>query len=384
LVDGVQTVNGPFLQFLSSVRDVAGNSLKPNRVDDTTRFTIFIGTGVDYGDAPATYGTLENDSGAGHESVEGFFLGTGVDIDIDGQPSFDADGDDNDGFDDEDGVVFNGALIGGSTTSITVTASQNGFLDAWIDFNRNGDFEFGEQIADSLQLAPGETTFTVGVPGNASEGQSYARFRLSSSGGLGPRGLADDGEVEDYAVPVQSNPWRNSAVPMDVSGDNIISPIDVLLLINNININGSRVLPLPSNGDSPPPFLDVNGDGSLTAVGDVLPVINFLNSNASAEGEFGGTVIAASDAAASVERSLAPGYFTGVVDHRLPLAPTEDSLAPAESSLDVVAQAEQHWPARLADDAVDGGSDEFEELLADLAADVAAEDDPHRELFRIL
>ena len=31
-------------------------------------------------------------------------------------------------------------------------------------------------------------------------GQTFARFRLSTTGGLTPEGLAVDGEVEDYAL----------------------------------------------------------------------------------------------------------------------------------------------------------------------------------------
>jgi hypothetical protein len=388
LIDGVLTVNGPSVSFLSSVRDVAGNSLKPNRADDTTQFTIFIGTGVDYGDAPATYGTLETDNGPRHETIEGFFLGSGHDIDIDGQPTTGANGDDNDGFDDEDGVVFGDSLIGGRSSAITVTASQAGVLDAWIDFNTNGDFEFSEQIADSLALQAGANTVTVDVPGNATGGTSYARFRFSSSGGLSPLGPASDGEVEDHAVLLESNPWRNTVLPMDVSGDTFITPIDVLLLINDININGSRPLPAPSTGNAPPPFLDPNGDGSLTAVGDVLPIINFLNSSFGSGGEGEGEGALGSQVVVGIAEQTddlaARSQFTGVVDHRVPAANDDRELDSSETDRGLALDAGQSSENAVMDDeavmdVLD--ADEFEDLLTEIASGLA-DRSSHDELFR--
>ena len=48
----------------------------------------------------------------------------------------------------------------------------------------------------------GDNPLTFTVPCTAVAGATYARFRLSSAGGLGPTGEAADGEVEDYAVNV--------------------------------------------------------------------------------------------------------------------------------------------------------------------------------------
>ena len=47
-----------------------------------------------------------------------------------------------------------------------------------------------------------------------------------------------------------------------------------------------RTLPLPTTGNSPPPFLDPNGDNSVDPV-DALMIINYLNSLANSEGEDG-------------------------------------------------------------------------------------------------
>ena len=49
-------------------------------------------------------------------------------------------------------------------------------------------------------MKAGQNTFEIQAPADAVNGQTVGRFRLSSSGGLRPTGLAADGEVEDYAV----------------------------------------------------------------------------------------------------------------------------------------------------------------------------------------
>jgi len=303
VLDGVQDVTGVVSLFRSNVRDIAGNALQANRDDGTTTFQITIGSGLDYGDAPEPYATLDEDNGASHQIVADLFLGQSIDIDFDGQPSAAADGDDQDGTDDEDGVANIAAgeasLVGASLHSITVTASKDGMLDAWVDFNDDGDWnDVGEQIFSSQALVAGENLLSFTVPGTAAQGQTYARFRLSSSGGLSPNGFADDGEVEDYLVNIAGNPWRNPVNPRDVNGDSFVSAIDALVLINTINRGElSAQTPLPNPPDRPiPPYLDANGDGFLTS-GDVLFVINFLNAAAGGEGE---------------------GESSLIVDHRLP------------------------------------------------------------------
>ena len=66
-------------------------------------------------------------------------------------------------------------------------------------------------------------------------------------------------------------------IPHDVNQDTVLSPLDALLVINDLNLNGARLLPeSPSEGEEPPPFPDVNGDGYLTPA-DALAVINALN-----------------------------------------------------------------------------------------------------------
>ncbi|MFO0867367.1 MAG: calcium-binding protein [Pirellulales bacterium] len=164
----------------------------------------------DFGDAPdplaavaGQYPTLLANNGARHLPGSRLFLGAGVDAEFDGQPGVAATGDDANGTtDDEDGVSLPATLIPRLGASITVTASAAGKLDGWIDFDRDGIFEPSEKIADGLVVAAGANVAPVAIPANVTSGMTYARFRISSAGGLGPQGLALDGEVEDYQVQI--------------------------------------------------------------------------------------------------------------------------------------------------------------------------------------
>ena len=157
----------------------------------------------DFGDAPdPTYPTLAASNGAQH-LLSPLFLGALVDGEINGQPGPQASGDDVNGItDDEDGVMFSSWVIPGQSATVIVTASAPGFLDAWIDFQGNGNWiDPGEQIFFSLAINAGQNILQFPVPAGALPGfLTFGRFRLSSAGGLQPTGMAFDGEVEDYQI----------------------------------------------------------------------------------------------------------------------------------------------------------------------------------------
>ena len=48
--------------------------------------------------------------------------------------------DDNDGRNDDDGVVLPSGLLLGQTMPLEVSASRSGYLQGWIDFDRNGSW----------------------------------------------------------------------------------------------------------------------------------------------------------------------------------------------------------------------------------------------------
>ncbi len=167
----------------------------------------------DYGDAPDSYGTTLSVDGARHTIADSFGLGTLPDEDQNGQPTGQADGDNNNGVNDEDGVVFPQLVIGGDglikcqVNEITVTLvdalNAGAFLDGWVDYNGNGIFDIPDEHFSggfSEPLNVGENRIKFPVPCDAVEGPTYARFRLSRTGGLLPTGDGGEGEVEDYRI----------------------------------------------------------------------------------------------------------------------------------------------------------------------------------------
>jgi hypothetical protein len=81
-------------------------------------------------------------------------------------------------------------------------------------------------------------------------------------------------------------------MPTDVNGDNNTSPLDALVLINELERTGPKKLATPSVlrqietlVNTVLPFYDVTGDGWLSPI-DVLHVVNRLDLQPSAEGEY--------------------------------------------------------------------------------------------------
>ena len=191
-------------QNLGSSRDVALGDLSGDGTLDaftvqgsSSTDRVWFNQDFDFGDAPASYPTLLADDGARHV-VGNLYLGSQVGSEADGRPTANADGDTGD-----DGVTFNGPLMPGTTTSITVKASGDGWLDAWIDLDRNSSWlDAGEKFLDIVQVHAGDNSLKLPVPSGVASGDTFVRFRLRSSGGLLPTGPAADGEVEDYRVTI--------------------------------------------------------------------------------------------------------------------------------------------------------------------------------------
>jgi len=155
---------------------------------------------LDFGDAPAPpYPTLRP-NGARH-SRNALFFGGAPDLEANGIPTVLANGDDTTGVDDENGIVFLTPIHAGAMAQVQITASLGGRVDAWIDFNRDGDWwDAGERIFASIAIPAGVSVLAFPAPMWTVPGQSYARFRISAGGGLTPIGYCNGGEVEDYLV----------------------------------------------------------------------------------------------------------------------------------------------------------------------------------------
>jgi hypothetical protein len=98
-----------------------------------------------------------------------------------------------------------------------------------------------------------------------------------------------DSFSQAFVITVTSNesPWHNPVEPTDVNADGDTDPTDALIIINNLNNAGPRILEesIPYE-DGLPRFYDVNGDGRITPI-DALIIINILNRGGVATAEPG-------------------------------------------------------------------------------------------------
>jgi hypothetical protein len=277
---------------VTGIVDRAGNVLQPNHLDGLNYYTIFLGSAVDWGDAPNTYLTTSASNGPSHQIVGGFYLGSGESADANGQPSAAANLDTLD-----DGLVSYLLQPTGTVNSsmIVVNSSATAKLDAWLDLNKNGAFDAGEKILNNVALAIGDNTYTLTLPVGV-RGDTILRLRMSSTGGLAPTGPAVDGEVEDHLVTLVGPQFQNGVLAPDVNNDGFVAPIDVLLVVNYLITLGNGALlpnaqlptPVVANPNPPPGnlfrYLDVDGDGVLSP-SDQLAVVNYLNAHPIGGGE---------------------------------------------------------------------------------------------------
>lgn len=222
--------------------------------------------------------------------------------------------------DDEDGVVFTSAANPGGIINpgvplvIEVTVTGSGVLEAWIDFNFDGDWDDpNEQIITAatpgaiFSSAPGVAvtrSFVIPIPATAPRPnvptQTFARFRVSADGGLRPTGLALSGEVEDYALtilpgapPVVTPANRELEYRVDEDGILQARDFDGTLTPNITNDNSILVGIVDPDGDMIGVFaddigtrtlLDPSGEvaGELTLLGDgtfsFVPAADFFGS----------------------------------------------------------------------------------------------------------
>ncbi|MGB7329055.1 MAG: tandem-95 repeat protein [Rubripirellula sp.] len=241
--------------------------------------------------------------------------------------------------DDEDGVVFTsdtnpaGVLNRGVAMPIDVSVTGAGIVEAWIDFNADGDWDDpGEQVLPMVENATTQArrdelcpanltssvsnifadtgelntrTFCIVVPATApvptGPTETYARFRVSREGNLTPTGLALSGEVEDYALtllpglpPTISSTTRSFTVDedrtlqaLDGSGALTSAANDNGLLSGVVDTDGNavaifrddvgvRTLLMPSGNPAGELNLFSDGTFTFTPVADFNGVVNFF------------------------------------------------------------------------------------------------------------
>ena len=83
-----------------------------------------------------------------------------------------------------------------------------------------------------------------------------------------------------------TNPWQNPENPLDVNDDGAVTLLDIMLVLDDIDAGGMRLLPDPlvsPNMPNPTPgppgtarYLDVNGDGGVSLL-DAQRIADVLN-----------------------------------------------------------------------------------------------------------
>lgn len=151
------------------------------------------------------YQTLRSNNGPRHLIIKDLFLGDSIDMELDGQPSGQALGDGAD----EDGTIFFPTmnLAPGINFRLpfdyTNVTGDTAHLEAWIDWNADGDFDIiNEMIIDWEDAdTPFPNQMEINIPKDAATETAIGmRIRLSLQDNMSPYGLINSGEVEDYML----------------------------------------------------------------------------------------------------------------------------------------------------------------------------------------
>ncbi len=226
-------------------------SVSGNVVDMHYGFT-FSDT-FDLGDLPAPFVTQANGASPGPvhiiPAIPTHYLGTLIDAEITPMINSTATGDDNSGFDDEDGITFSDPgtwTAGPEGGSFTVDVVGVGHLIGFADFDFDGSFTgLGEMII-SEPVTTGSHFYEFDIPSNTdlSGGQDiFFRFRLFEIRPFSPstsyNGIADGGEVEDYMVSVCKNIVSGGTIGSPETGCDAYDPAPIIQLTGASGGGGS-------------------------------------------------------------------------------------------------------------------------------------------------
>ncbi len=274
------TINLKYKPTNNSVKETPSNGLNINLQpppyangvnltnDDQASFYTYV-QAKDYSDAPASYGTavhhINTFKDRRTKQYENYlYLGSLVDPESMELTSLDAHGDDNDLLDDEDGIVFPELVRGDSVilpVAVTVHDFGTGMLNAWFDWNGDGDFDDNnERLTSPKNIYKTDTIeLDLLIPANAVvDRPTFCRFRLGDRRVMHPNILSLYGEVEDYKIQIVKNRSLNTEKLILDNEDNdksgSLSENDVLTFkiivtnmrdkeIHNLTINDNRLSP---------------------------------------------------------------------------------------------------------------------------------------------
>lgn len=173
------------------------------------------------------------------------------------------------------------ALEVGTDTAQIASVIVSGFNNSYIKLD---NFRFGPKNSAktasdgsySFLYLPAGTYNLLVQPNNASQ------TTTNPASGLQTVVLGTNSVVShiDFGLKQEPSPWQNPILNEDVDNKGTVDPLDVLVLVNEINRAGARSLEGTSQTE---PYLDVDGDRSIGPL-DVLQVINYINRGRSGGG----------------------------------------------------------------------------------------------------
>ena len=172
--------------------------------------------------------------------------------------------------DDANFVRIGGSSLGfGTTNDETYDSATGTYRVARIDLK-------------AVTIGTSELRLGIGSGGIAFTGQPST---TTINFGFGDAALPGDDSRRSSSTAVSTladaiinikSPWQNPLDPLNVDPSAGVEPLDALVIFNRLNEFDSQVLDDPTGAFAPPPYYDVDGDGTLTPL-DGLVVVNFLN-----------------------------------------------------------------------------------------------------------
>jgi len=263
-------------------------------------------------------------------------------------------------------------------------SANNSFLNV---IDEVGAFQDGDQATGSGELLVFSITFRANVPGTAAflsdpaDTTPFHDVLLFEPPANVPDVRINYGQASITVVAAANaeGEFTNPKNAFDVNDDSFVSPIDVLLIKNDLNRNGARDLFAASaalgEGESAPAksFIDVSGDGKVSPL-DALLVINYLNKNGPlGEGEASAlleTPVAQAASEANPSASLAavvlPNSLPTVGSGRPAAERTEAAVQLDQRAVDTLVFHSQMRQLSARSAEVDAESHVSDELLNDL------------------
>ncbi len=102
-------------------------------------------------------------------------------------------------------VKFPNIFMVGVDSHLEVTVIDSGYLNIWVDWDQDGQFNANEQLVFGREMSAGTSSFLVPIPFDIIQGETLLRARYTSTQDVPATGDAVGGLVKDYQVPI-SNP----------------------------------------------------------------------------------------------------------------------------------------------------------------------------------